>query len=313
MGKFVLVITGPTCSGKSLLGLLLAKEIISEIISADSRQFYKYLNIGTAKPTPEELLSVKHHLIDFLNPDEYYNVSKFENDSSSIIKTLHNSGKVPIIVGGSGLYIKSVIDGIFDSADTDENLRLDLKEKKEKYGEQFVYDLLKEKDPEAASTMLPQNWKRVIRALEVFELTGKSILHHHTDQKRKTDLNFVQVGLNWDRDILYKNIELRVDRMISSGLIKETESILNMGYSPDLNSLNTVGYKEIISFLKGEIVLVRAIELIKRNTRRFAKRQMTWFRADKRINWYDVNSVEDIYSLSEKILSLHRSELKNIS
>ncbi|QQS37867.1 MAG: tRNA (adenosine(37)-N6)-dimethylallyltransferase MiaA [Ignavibacteriales bacterium] len=313
MGKFVLVIVGPTGSGKTSLSLTLSKKINSEIISADSRQFYKYLDIGTAKPSKAEMETVKHHLIDFLNPDEDYNVSKFENDANEIIQSIHQQNKVPVVVGGSGLYIKALVDGIFDTADRDDELRINLKRLKDENGNVFIYEMLKKKDPEAAATMLPQNWKRVIRALEVIELTGKSILHHHSEQSKKSELNFIQIGLNWERETLYKNIESRVDRMISSGLIKETENILSMGYSGNLNSLNTVGYKEIISFLKNEITLDKAIELIKRNTRRYAKRQMTWFKADKRINWYDITSVDEIYSLSEKILSLHRSELENIS
>ncbi len=313
MGKLVLVIVGPTGSGKTSLSLTLSKKIDSEIISADSRQFYKYLDIGTAKPSKAEMETVKHHLIDFLNPDEDYNVSKFENDANEIIQSIHLQKIVPVVIGGSGLYIKALIDGIFDTADRNDVLRIYLKKLKDENGNEFIYEMLKKKDPEAAATMLPQNWKRVIRALEVIELTGKSILHHHSEQSKKSEFNFVQIGLNWERDTLSKKIESRVDRMISDGLIKETENILSMRYSENLNSLNTVGYKEIISFLKNEITLDKAIDLIKRNTRRYAKRQMTWFRADKRINWYEITSIDDIYSLSEKILSLHRSEIENIS
>lgn len=302
MGKFVLVIVGPTCSGKTQLSQLLSRNISAEIISADSRQFYRYLNIGTAKPTSDELRTTKHHLIDFLNPDEYYNVSKFESQSIAIIEDCIQSGKTPIIVGGSGLYIRAVVDGIFDSAETDEELRFELKEQKDKFGNEYLYGILKTKDPEAASTMLPQNWKRVIRAIEVMELTGKSILDHHTAQKRNDDFTFIQIGLDWERNILYRNIDSRVERMISLGLVSEVQNILDIGYSSGLNSLNTVGYKEIISYLNGEINLDRAIELIKRNTRRLAKRQMTWFRRDKRIKWYQISDFNELDEIQAGII-----------
>ncbi len=290
MERKVIVIVGPTCSGKSKLGIDLAKKLNGEIISADSRQFYKYLNIGTAKPSLKELQKIKHHLIDFLDPAQDYNVNKFENDSIKIIEELHRKNIQPIVIGGSGLYLKALIDGIFDEVDTDEKIREELLEKRKKYGNEYLYNELKKIDPESASKMLPQNWKRVIRAIEVFKLTGKPIWMHQKNHKRNIDINFLQFGLNWDREILYKRIEDRVDAMIENGLVDEVKNILKLGYNKNLNALNTVGYKEIISYLNEEISLERAIELIKRNTRRYAKRQMTWFNKDKRISWITLNS-----------------------
>lgn len=301
MERRVIVIAGPTCSGKTSVSIDLSKHFPSEIISADSRQIYKFLDIGTAKPTGGELKAVKHHLIDCFTPDQEYNASKFEMDSIRLVEELFKAGKTPIVAGGSGLYIKALIDGIFNSADTDEELRADYLEKRKNLGDEYLYEELKKVDPESASKMLPQNWKRVIRALEVFHLTGVPIWKLQENYKRDISFSFIQFGLNWRRELLYKRIEARVDRMIEQGLIEETKKVLSMGYGKEANSLNTVGYKEIISCLENEITLERAVEIIKRNTRRFAKRQMTWFRKDERINWIDINSEKDLHSVPEQI------------
>ncbi|MGE5401328.1 MAG: tRNA (adenosine(37)-N6)-dimethylallyltransferase MiaA [Ignavibacteriales bacterium] len=302
MERKVIVITGPTCSGKTALSLKLAETLKTEIISADSRQVYKYLDIGTAKPSPDELTAVKHHFIDSLTPDQDFNVSKFEQDALNIIYALLGKGKIPIVSGGSGLYVKAVTDGIFNTADTDDDLRARFKSILDEQGREYLYEQLKKADPAAAETMLPQNWKRVMRALEVFHLTGRSILEHHGDYQRNIDVEFLQFGLNWDRAVLYRNIENRVDYMISHGLVDEARRVLEMGYGKDLNSLNTVGYKEIFAFLNKEITLERAVELIKRNTRRFAKRQMTWFRRDDRIRWFDIANPSDLDNIRDEIL-----------
>jgi tRNA dimethylallyltransferase len=303
VGQRVIVITGPTCSGKSYLGLKLAQLINGEIISADSRQIYKRLNIGTAKPTSDELQKVKHHFIDILNPDENYDANKFSVDAENVIDIIHQRKKTAIVAGGSGLYVKALIDGIVESADKDENLRKELLDKKEKYGNEFLYNELKKVDPISAEKMLPQNWKRVIRALEVFYLTGKPIHLHHSSQNKNSKFNFHQIGLNWNRETLYTRIEERIDKMIEDGLVEEVTGILNDDYDKNLNSLNTVGYKEIISYLEKEITLIRAIELFKRNTRRYAKRQLTWFRADERIKWFNVSSQNDIDDLTFQLIN----------
>lgn len=294
MESKVVVIVGPTCSGKTLLALELTELLNSEIISADSRQIYKYLNIGTAKPDVSQLRRVNHHFIDILFPNENFNASSFEVQSIEIIKGLHEENKIPVVAGGSGLYIKAMIDGIIDVEDSDPSIREKLMKEREEFGNEFLFNKLKIVDSVSASTMLHQNWKRVIRALEVFEQTGKKISQIHSEQERNLNISFVQYGLMWNRDLLYRNIEERVDKMISKGLVEETQEVLNKGYKSDSNSLNTVGYKEIISYLNGEIDLERAIELIKRNTRRYAKRQLTWFRKDNRIKWLDINNEDDI-------------------
>ncbi|MFH1196307.1 MAG: tRNA (adenosine(37)-N6)-dimethylallyltransferase MiaA [bacterium] len=302
MERIVLVIVGPTCSGKTTLGLKMASEIDGEIISADSRQVFKFLDVGTAKPSHQVLSQIKHHFVDILNPDQECNASKFEQLSLSLIEKIYLKNCNPIVVGGSGLYISALIDGIFNSVDTDEDYRDELLQLRKENGNEFLYQLLNKADPVSASKMLPQNWKRVMRALEVFHLTGEPIWKHQQNYKRESNFVFKQYGLMWDREALYQNIEARVDRMIETGLIEETKRVLELGYSPELNSLNTVGYKEIISYLKNEITLDRAVELIKRNTRRYAKRQLTWFRKDERIKWFDVNGEDDLEIIGRKIV-----------
>lgn len=302
MEKRVIVILGPTCSGKTSLSLLLARLLNSEVISADSRQIYKILSIGTAKPTISELQIAKHHFVDILNPNEDFNVSRFEIEALKIIDKLHEQSIIPIVVGGSGLYIKSIVDGLWNDVETDSTFREKLMQQKADFGNQFLYNQLLKVDPQSAETMLPQNWKRVIRALEVFQLTGKSLVEFHNEHKRETEYIFYQFGLSWNREVLYKNIEIRVDEMLKAGLVDEVKSILEMGYSHELNSLNTVGYKEIVAYLNGEFNLERAIELIKRNTRRFAKRQMTWFRKDENIDWFKIKDKNEIPIIADEII-----------
>ncbi|GIK23307.1 MAG: tRNA (adenosine(37)-N6)-dimethylallyltransferase MiaA [Ignavibacterium sp.] len=299
--EIVIVIVGPTCSGKTKLSLKLAELLNSEIISADSRQIFKILDIGTAKPAKVELKRIKHHLINKINPEQDYNASKFAADANEIIKRLLEENKTPIVVGGSGLYIKALIDGIADSADTDFELREELLTLRKSKGNEYMYNELKKVDMVSAEKMLPQNWKRVIRAIEVFKLTGRPIWQHYQNQQAEREFSFNQIGLNWEREILYNNIETRVDKMINAGLVDEVKNILDMGYPRTLNALNTVGYKEIIKYLDNQITFDRAIELIKRNTRHYAKRQMTWFNADKRIKWYNINNESDLNNLAEEI------------
>lgn len=301
MERIVIVLVGPTCSGKTSIGISLAKNLGSEIISADSRQIYKRLSIGTAKPSAGELTVVKHHFIDLVEPNVEYNVSRFETEALGEIDRIISAGKIPVVVGGSGLYIRALVDGLFNTVDTDEDYREELKIKREKFGNEFIYEELKKVDPLSAEKMLPQNWKRVMRALEVFHITGVPISKFQQEYQRETPHNFIQFGLEWEREVLYKSIEKRVDLMIESGLVEEVQNILSAGFSRQLNALNTVGYKEIISFINNEITLDRAIELIKRNTRHYAKRQMTWFRKDERINWLHVDSGNDLKRISGQI------------
>ena len=306
MERVVIVIVGPTCSGKTILSIRIAQRIPSEIISADSRQIYKFLNIGTAKPSNDQLQNFPHHLIDKLNPDEDYNASIFAKDAELFITNIFGRHKVPIVVGGSGLYIRAFIDGIFDTDVKDLAYRKELIQMRRAFGNEYIYEMLKKNDPESATKMLPQNWKRVIRALEVLHTTGHPIWKHHNDQTSKTGIDMgysiKQFGINWDRKLLYENIDKRVDKMILNGFVDEVKKILNMGYDQNLNSLNTVGYKEIIEYLKGSITLERTIELIKRNTRHYAKRQMTWFRKDNRIQWFNISDINQLDQIADEII-----------
>lgn len=303
MERVVVLIVGPTCSGKTYLSLKLAQLIPAEIISADSRQIYKLLDIGTAKPSKLQLEKVPHHLIDILDPSENYDASLFEKDAEKVIEEIFNKNKTPIVVGGSGLYIKALIDGIFDTADKDEEYRLELHQKRKEFGNEFLYEELKKIDPKSAAKMLPQNWKRVMRALEVFHTTGEQIWKHHQKQSSEKEKKYLfsQFGLNWERKTLYENVDKRVNEMIEQGFVDEVKNVLSKGYDKNLNSLNTVGYKEIIQYLEKEISLERAIELIKRNTRHYAKRQLTWFKKDKRIHWFEVKNLNEIDQLAKNI------------
>ena len=304
MERTVIVIAGPTCSGKSSLGFLLAKNLNSEIISADSRQIYKYLNIGTAKPDAKILSLIKHHFIDELEPTEEFNVSKFEKSALSIFMKLFNFDKIPIVVGVSGVYVRALVDGLFEIEDNDEEYRKHLSDLRKNNGNEFLYEKLKSIDPDAAAKMFPQNWKRVIRALEVYYLTGRKISELHKEYEREINIKYFQYGLEWERNILYERINNRVDEMIKNGLVQEVRSLLAKGFTKELNALNTVGYKEIFSYLDSKISVERAIELIKRNTRHFAKRQLTWFNADKRIHWFKLNSENQLNEISNSIIEL---------
>lgn len=302
MGQKVIVIVGPTCSGKTRLSLILAEKLKSEIISADSRQVYKYLTIGTAKPSPNELRIIKHHFIDELEPNEEFNADLFSKRAKEIISRLIEKDSIPIVVGGSGLCIKALVDDITQTVVSNKLLRNELLELRKKYGNAYLYDELKKIDPISAEKMLPQNWKRVIRAIEVFKLTGKPIWQHHIENPIQQEFEFFQYGLKWDRKKLYQNIECRVDEMIKNGFIEEVKMILDKGYSKEINSLNTLGYKEIIDLLDGKLTFNEAVNRIKINTRRFAKRQMTWFNADKRIKWFEIDSYEELNNIAENIL-----------
>ncbi len=305
MKKIVLCIVGPTGSGKTALALLLAKSLDGEIISADSRQAYKHLDVGTAKPTKAQRREVKHYFIDELEPDEIFNAGDFGRKGREMIDDIFQRRSVPIVVGGSGLYIQSLIDGFFQGPSADNEVRHRLYERLHAEGVEVLLSELRKIDPASAARMLPSNTRRIVRALEVYELTGVPLSEL---QKEKIQIHFtpLMIGLQWDRRVLYGRINRRVDVMLEDGLLEEVRKLIELGYSEETNSLQTVGYHEALSHLQGEIGYDTMVELIKRNTRRFAKRQLTWFRREKRIRWFSIDDEQDFPSIAVKIVNMYR-------
>jgi tRNA dimethylallyltransferase len=312
----VLAIVGPTASGKTELAYRIALYLKShfnktaEIISADSRQAYKYIPISTSHPPQEYLINVKHHFVNELELNEEFNAGDFGKTGRELIQKLFSENKFPIIAGGSGLYLRSLIYGLFEFESDDEDyekkkneVRTKLNHRAATEGMQVLLNELTEIDKEAAEGLDASNSRRILRALEVYEMTGKSILYWRKNMI-KVPFTTMQFGLNWERKILYERINRRVDIMIKAGLIDEIKNLKEDNYHYKThNSLNTVGVKEVFDYLDGKISLIEMTELIKMNTRRFAKRQMTWFRKDKSINWIEVNDEEEIIHLPEKILT----------
>lgn len=308
--KPLIVLTGPTAVGKTALSISLAKAVNGEIISADSMQVYKGMDIGSAKIMPDEMDGVTHYLIDVLEPSEEFNIVKFQELAKIAMEEIYAKGKIPIIAGGTGFYIQSVLyDITFEENEDSKEYRTYLEEIAScKDGEKKLFAMLKEKDPKSAQSIHENNVKRVIRALEFFEETGTPISEHNEEQRQKeSPYNFCYFVLNDNRDILYNNIEKRVDIMFDKGLIEEVKMLHKKGYTKDMVSMQGLGYKEILDYLNGEISLERAIYLIKRDTRHFAKRQLTWFRREKDVEW--INKQEFSYE-SEKILAYMLSKLK---
>ncbi|MBN2425275.1 MAG: tRNA (adenosine(37)-N6)-dimethylallyltransferase MiaA [Calditrichaceae bacterium] len=285
MKKQVLFIVGPTASGKTNLSLQIAEKYPVELISADSRQIYRFMDIGTAKPEKSILERFRHHFVNIFNPDEYYSAGRFGKEARHVIDEIFKKNRNPLVAGGSGFYIKALIDGIFDEDIKDEEIRDFLNHRLEKEGLPVLFNELAEKDTEYASRISANDTQRILRSLEVIYLTGKPFSAWHRQKTEAFPYKPVIIGLDVERKVLYERINRRVDDMIHKGLVDEAQAILDKGYSLKNNALNTVGYKEVIAYLNGEISMEEMIELIKRNTRRYAKRQMTWFRADKRILW----------------------------
>ena len=308
MKKPLVVIAGATACGKTDIAIDLALKINGEIISADSMQVYKYMNIGTAKASKESMKGVPHFLIDVLYPDEDFSVALFKDMAKSCIDDIHSRGKMPILVGGTGFYINALIyDTNFTNTDVNEK---DTAYRESLYAlaedKKLLYNMLKEVDPEATLYIHENNVKKVVRALEYYKETGKKISQHNQEeQKREEAYKTHFFILNRDRKILYENIEKRVDNMAQKGLVEEVKNILDLGYKEDLVSMNGIGYKEIISYLKGESSLDESIDLLKRNTRRFAKRQITWFKNKSDGVWIDIDesttTEKTINSIAEAI------------
>jgi tRNA dimethylallyltransferase len=303
MNNKIIVVVGPTAVGKTYVSIKLAKYFDTEVISADSMQVYRGMNIGTAKVTEDEKQGIVHHMIDIVNPDDNYSVSEFKNEAEKIIDGLLENGKTPIIVGGSGLYVNSLIyDLDFGNTKSDTSVRDYYYKFYEESGEDALYEKLLEVDPKSAEKIHKNNIKRVIRALEVHHITGKKFSDSSTDiRKYSSKYEPILVGLSIDRKILYDRINKRVDKMLSDGLLDEVKNLLGKGYGKDLVSMKAIGYKEIIDFLDGSIPLEEAVRTLKTNTRRFAKRQFTWFLRDNNVKWFTVSDFADIDSTVKEI------------
>ena len=298
----ILCIVGPTASGKTALALEIAAKIDAEIISADSRQIYKQLTIGTAKPSEDELRTVPHHFIDILTPDTHFSAGDFAEQGRRAIAAIIARTKLPIITGGTGLYVEALVDGLFEGPPIQPELRIQLEEKAEAEGGEELLEDLRKVDPVAAQRMLPTNIRRIIRALEVYYTTGIPITVHHEQQQHDQMYHAVFAGLAWDRKSLYERINRRVDQMLDAGFLDEVGRLIEMGYDERYKSLQTVGYKEAFAYIRHEVTFDRMVELMKQNTRRFAKRQLTWFRPDARICWYPIADEKEIGDIAVKIL-----------
>ncbi|HHY65436.1 MAG TPA: tRNA (adenosine(37)-N6)-dimethylallyltransferase MiaA [Clostridiaceae bacterium] len=294
----VIVIAGPTATGKTALAVELALQVGGEIVSADSMQIYRKMDIGTAKPTMEERQGIPHHMIDIVDPDEEYSVAQFKTDAEACIKDIIGRGKVPIVAGGTGLYINSLVYNInFSESTSDWDYRERLKNLAMEQGPETLHKMLEDIDPISARAIHPNNVKRVIRALEVYKTTGKPISSHkEVSREIPPPYDYKIFGLDLSRETLYSRIEKRVDKMMEMGLYEEVEGLLNEGYSPNLVSLQGIGYKEIISAIKGECSLKTAVDNIKKGTRHLAKRQITWFKKTEGLKWINAEKT-DIWAM----------------
>ncbi len=294
MKKPIVVLTGPTAVGKTELSIQLAKVIGGEIISADSMQVYKHMDVGSAKITPEEMDGVCHYLVDELEPFDEFHVVKFQEYAQKYLNEIYAHGKIPIIAGGTGFYIQALLNDIdFTEQESDSAYRKELEALAEEHGNQYLHDRLKEVDPESAEAIHPNNRKRVIRALEFYQETGRKISEHNAkEQMRTSPYNFAYFVLNDERSHLYKRIDARVDKMIEDGLEAEVRRLKEMGCTKDMVAMQGIGYKEMLSYLDGSYSLEEAVYIIKRETRHFAKRQITWFKRERDVIWLNKNEFD---------------------
>lgn len=307
----LVIISGPTAVGKTSLSIKLAQQINGSIVSADSMQVYRHMDIGSAKITKEEMQGIKHYLIDVLDPEEDFNIATFKTYAKNDIEMIKKDGKLPIIAGGTGFYIQSLLYDVdfSEEASEDNEYRDSLIKLAKTNGNEFIHTMLKDIDPESASSIHFNNVKRVIRALEYYHLTGEKISEHNKIQKKKeSPYNFKYFVINKDRELLYKDIDRRVDIMLKQGLVDEVKDLRDRGLSKDNVSMQGLGYKEILEYLDGRITLDEAIYIIKRDTRHFAKRQLTWFRREKDIIW--INK-EDYLFDDNKIIDFMKEQLKS--
>lgn len=307
--KPLIILTGPTAVGKTKLSISLAKAVNGEIISADSMQVYQQMDIGTAKITPEEMQGIKHYLIDEFSPEEDFNVVKFKEYAVKYMEEIYAKGKVPIIVGGTGFYIQALLYDIqFDKTEDDHSYRGELEELAASKGATYLHEKLREIDPKSAEIIHANNVKRVIRAIEFYHQNGYPISEHNEEQSQnESPYNYAYFVLNHERSILYQRIDKRVDQMLELGLVEEVKKLYDQGYDLSLVSMQGLGYKEIISYFEGEISLEEAVYCIKRDTRHFAKRQITWFKRERDVIWVEKQQFADE---EDRILAFMLNQLK---
>jgi tRNA dimethylallyltransferase len=299
----VIVIMGPTASGKTQLAIELAKRYNGEIVSADSMQIYKYMDIGTAKPEPEEMQGIRHYLINEVEPDQEFSVARYQELAIGYIEEILAKGKTPVVVGGTGLYINSLVYNInFSESIIDWGLRDKLKQEAEEKGNQVLHDRLREIDPQAAERIHVNDTKRIIRALEVFEHTRQTISHHQEiSRQTPSRYQFRLIGLTMEREKLYDRINRRVDLMLEKGLIEEVKKLVSMGYDKNTIAMQALGYKEILAHLRGDISLEEVVYIIKRDSRHYAKRQLTWFKRLESVHWIKTDDFTDSEAILKNI------------
>jgi tRNA dimethylallyltransferase len=303
VSKRVLCVVGPTASGKSQLAFEIARLADGELVLADSRQIYRFMSVGTAKPGMQEREAIPHHLVDIVTPDSAFSAGEYGRMARLSIQGIFSRNRLPVVVGGSGLYIRALSDGLFDGLYRDEAVRIRLRRLLADEGSEALHMRLAEADPDAAEKIHPNDEKRVLRALEVITVSGKPITTVQKQETRPADFEAGFYGLEWPRDVLYNRIDARVDHMIQSGLLKEVNALVEKGYHSGNPGLDSVGYRETLAHIRGDISYQHMVQLIKMNTRRYAKRQMTWFRRDTRIRWLPVSEEPDWTTLAEEVLS----------
>jgi tRNA dimethylallyltransferase len=302
--KPLIILTGPTAVGKTTLSVRLAKAIGGEIISADSMQVYRRMNIGSAKITKEEMMGIPHHLIDVLEPNEEFNVTVFQEMAKAALKEIYSRGNIPIVAGGTGFYIQALLNDIdFTENGEDTSIREELEALAEEKGAEYLHGMLLAIDPDSAEQIHANNIKRVIRAIEYYRQTGECISEHNKrEREKKSPYDFLYYVVNTDRDILYQRIDKRVDQMVDQGLLEEVKELKASGCTRDMVSMQGLGYKEILDYLQGDCTISEAIYLLKRDTRHFAKRQITWFKRERDVRW--LNLPDFSYDLDKVLESM---------
>jgi tRNA dimethylallyltransferase len=302
----LIVLVGPTAVGKSAVAIRLAQQHRSEIVSADSRMVYRGMDIGTAKPGPADRADVVHHLIDVAAPDEPFSAGRFKILAAAVIERMQREGKVPIIVGGTGLYVKLLLHGLWEGPEADWPFREGLYEDERREGAGHLHQRLKTIDPDSALAIKPQDRSKLVRAIEVYEKTGRPISDHHREHRfSEKPYEAILIGLRRSRDDLYRRIEARVDQMMADALVEEVRGLIEKGYSAELPSMKGLGYRQIVGYLKGEYDQAEAVDRLKRDTKHYAKRQFTWFNRDPSIRWIDLSESEDeteVYNKTEAIV-----------